>query len=131
MNADNEHLSNFEQRTRTVLDEAVARTDARIRSRLTRARHAALEEAVAPRKAAWRWPTLMPATGAVAAALVLAIVFWGRGTERALPIEGGQAAVEDLDLLADEEALNLVVEGDRAFYEWAVAQSDAGEGAST
>jgi hypothetical protein len=131
MNADNEHTSDFEQRTRAVLEEGVARTDGHIRSRLTRARHAAVEAAVAPKKAAWRWHALMPATGAVAAACVLAIVLWGRGGERALPVEGAQATYEDLDLLADEEALNLMVEGDRAFYEWAVAQADAGEGAST
>jgi hypothetical protein len=131
MSADSESTTELERRMRVVLEESVARTDARVRSRLNRARHAALEEALAPRKSAWRWQTWMPASGAVAAALVLAIVLWGRGPERALPPEGGQAAFEDLELLADDEALNLMVEGDRSFYEWAASQDEAGEGAST
>jgi hypothetical protein len=73
----------------------------------------------------------MPATGAVAAVLVLAIVLWGRSPQHTLPIEGSQAAFEDLDLIADDEALTLMEEGDRSFYEWAVSQDDASEGAST
>jgi hypothetical protein len=32
--------------------------------------------------------------------------------------------VEDMDLLADSEALDLVEQGDGSFYEWAAAQSD-------
>jgi hypothetical protein len=120
----------FEQRTRAVLEESVSRTDAHVRSRLNRARHAALEEAIAPRKKA-RWLSLgvMPATGALAAALVLVVVLSGRGPERMLPTEGTQSTVEDLDLLADEEALNLM-ESDGAFYEWALSQSETGEGAT-
>jgi hypothetical protein len=74
----------------------------------------------------------MPATGgAVAAALVLAVVLWGRHPEHVLPIDGSQTAVEDLDLIADDEALNLMEEGDRSFYEWAVSQDDASEGTSS
>ena len=129
--------SEFEQRMRVVLEESVAHTDARVRSRLNRARHAALEAAAAPprksiwSKGLWRSHGFMPATGAVGAALVLAIVLWGRSPHHALPTEGSQTSFEDLDLIADDEALNLMEEGDRSFYEWAVSQDDAADGAST
>jgi hypothetical protein len=128
---DNKKPDAFEQRTCAVLEESVSRTDAHIRSRLTRARHAALEEALTPRKKA-RWLSLgiMPATGAIAAALLLAMVLWGRGPERAMPGDGTQSTFEVLELLADDEALNLMEEGDGAFYEWAVSQNEMNEGAS-
>jgi hypothetical protein len=132
MNADSGSTSEFERRMRVVLEEGAARTDARVRSRLNRARHAALEAAATPaRKSVWRLRPLMPATGAVAAALVLAIVLWGRSPQHILPTDGSQSSVEDLDLIADDEALNLMEEGDRSFYEWAVSQEDGSEGAST
>jgi hypothetical protein len=139
MNVDNGHtsgqISEVERRMRQVLEESVSRTDARVRSRLNQARHAALEAAVSSagrshNKTFWRLQTLMPATGAVAAALVFAIVLWGRPEHR-LPLEGSQTAVEDIELIADDEALNLMEEGDRSFYEWAVSQDDASEGTST
>jgi hypothetical protein len=125
--SDREQTNAFEQRTRAVLEESVSRTDAHIRSRLNQARHAALEASHAPRRKA-RWFTLgvMPTTGALVAALVLAVVLLGRGPDRILPGEGSQSTFEDLELLADDEALNLMEEGDGAFYEWAVSQNEAG-----
>jgi hypothetical protein len=138
MSADNPQPGEFERRVRVVLEESVAHTDARVRSRLNRARHAALEAAATPArqsiwdKFAWKAQGLMPATGAVAAALVLAIVLWGRNPQHALPMmESAQTSIEDLDLIADDEALTLMEEGDRSFYEWAVSQEDAAEGASS
>lgn len=136
MSVEGEQVSEVEQRMRAVLEAGVLRTDARIRSRLNQARHAALEVAVASagrsqHRTFWRLQTLMPATGAVAAALVLAIVLWGRHPDRVLPMEGAQTPVEDIDLIADDEALSLVEGGDRSFYEWAVAQDDGAEGTST
>jgi len=137
MNLNGEQTSEFERRTRVVLDESVAHTDARIRSRLNRARQAALvaaapPSATYPRKIVWKIHGLMPVTGALAAALVLAVVLGGRYIHHALPVDTGQGnAFEDIDLIADDEALNLMEEGDRSFYEWAVAQDDGTEGTST
>jgi len=132
MSAESGQTGEFERRARVVLEESVAHTDARVRSRLNRARHAALEAAATPqRKPIWKLHGLMPATGAAAAAFVLAIVLWGRSPQHVLPIEGAQASFEDLELIADDEALTLIEEGDRSFYEWAGAQADAAEGAST
>lgn len=123
----------FERNVRAVLEESVARIDARTRSRLNRARHAALEAAAAPRRAWWAPArTLMPVTGAAAAALLVAVVLLVRSPsphpEPPVAMEHPAAVSEDLELLADGEALDLVEEGgdgSGSFYEWAVTQSDA------
>jgi anti-sigma-K factor RskA len=121
-------LTEFERNARRVLEESLARIDARTRSRLNRARHAALEAALArPRRPVWRSFTLMQAAGAAAAALLLAVMLWHHapsGTEPPL-FEGRAPALsaEDMDLLADKDALDLM-EGWDGFYEWAAAQTD-------
>lgn len=121
----------FEQHTRALLEDSVLRIDGRIRSRLNQARHAAVEEA-ARRPSFWRRFHLMPAASAVAAAVLVAFVLWPHSHQGEVA-EGGHATVEDLDLLADGDALDLVSdESDGgAFYEWAVDQTDSNETSST
>ncbi len=122
----------FERRTRAALEDSVLRIDGRIRSRLNQARHAALEEATRARAGFWRRFTLMPAAGAVAAAVMVAFVLWPHSPQLETT-EGGRANVEDMDLLADGDGLDLVSEesdGGGAFYEWAVDQTEAGETSS-
>ena len=46
-------LEEFEARTRALLEESVTRVDARIRSRLNQARHAALAELARSQHAPW------------------------------------------------------------------------------
>ena len=120
----------FEQHTRRVLEDSVTRVDARVRSRLNQARHAALEEIAARRRSFWRNPLIMPASGAVAAAALVAIVLTSQhGHERSLP--GEQSAYEDIELLADNEGLDLIEGWDEgSFYEWAAAQGEDGDGTS-
>jgi hypothetical protein len=119
-----ENLSEFERNARTVLEEGVRRLDARTRSRLNQARHAALEAAQRPR---WRSFTFMPAAGAAVAAALLAAVLWQRHPTSDIPlIEAPHSAVEDLDLLADSEGLDLMEGWDGSFYEWAAAQGENG-----
>ncbi len=134
MSAQGEQLSDFERQSRLVLEESVHRIDSRVRSRLNQARQAALEAAAARRRPAfWRLFTLMPAAGALAAALLVALVLWHRTGQMDLvplpPVESAHPG-EDLDLLADGEALELVQEGDGSgsFYEWAADQSEANSG---
>ena len=124
MSAVNEPLTEFERNARAVLEQSLARIDARTRSRLNQARHAALEVAGARRRAWWRSLTLLPTAGAAAAALlVAAVLLWHRQP-------GGEPAVleaqhvEDMELLADGEALELLDGWDGPFYEWATAQTD-------
>jgi hypothetical protein len=116
----------FERNARAVLTESVLRIDARTRSRLNQARHAALAEAGKPRRSFLRSFTLMPATGAAAAAVLVAVMLWHHQRPGDMPgTEGQRLAVEDMDLLADSEALDLVEQGDGSFYEWAAVQGDA------
>jgi hypothetical protein len=124
MNPVNEPLTDFERNARVLLEESVSRIDGRTRSRLNQARHAALEAAAAPRRA-WRWRsyTLMPAAG-VAAALLVTLVLFNREPSVESPVLEGQHAVEDLDLLADSEGLELMDGWDGPFYEWASTENE-------
>jgi ferric-dicitrate binding protein FerR (iron transport regulator) len=131
--ANNEETNGeFERHARTFLEESVSRIDSRVRSRLNQARHAALEEA-SRRPSLWRRFSLMPAASAVAAAALVAFVLWPHAHQGdSIVGENGHVA-EDLELLADSDALDLVSdESDGgAFYEWAVDQSDSGEPGTT
>jgi len=133
MTADNEDFDAFEKRTRELLEESVARIDGRIRSRLNQARHAAAQELERPaRRPFWRSFALAPAAGVVAAVL-LAVVLWAPRPGQMLPLAevGSSAAVEDLDLVADGDTFDLIEQEDGGFYEWAVAQADAGQEATS
>jgi hypothetical protein len=114
----------FEKRTREVLDESAARLDGRTLSRLTQARHAALDQLQRPSRHWWR--SYVPA-GAAAAVAVLAVVLWsgnpGVDTGPAGPTAN---PVEDIDLLADADAPDFVDGGeDPEFYEWAVGEVES------
>ncbi|HXB17776.1 MAG TPA: hypothetical protein VNV40_02970 [Steroidobacteraceae bacterium] len=127
MSLGGESLTEFERNARVVLEESVRRIDARTRSRLNQARHAALA-AGGRRRAWWSSFTLMPAAGAIAAALLVAVVLWHRepaGTQP-LALDGQHPAVEDMELLTDNDSIDLIEGWDGSFYEWAAAQSDAG-----
>jgi hypothetical protein len=118
-----EEPSEFEKRTRAVLEESVSRVDGRIRSRLNQGRHAALDAVPNGRRTFFgNW---VPLTGAVAAALLVAIVLWTRTPDPTLPVvaDSPQVTFDDLDLLADADALDLIEEDDDAFLEWAAGQA--------
>ena len=119
----NEPLTEFERNARVLLEQSLSRIDGRTRSRLNQARQAALEAAGARRTAWWRSLTLMPTVGAAAAALLVAVVLWHRQPAGEPPVLEAQHA-EDMDLLADSEALELLDGWDGPFYEWATAQND-------
>ena len=63
MSPADEPLTPFERNARAVLTESVLRVDARTRSRLNQARHAALAAAGTPRRSFLRSFTMMPAAG--------------------------------------------------------------------
>ncbi len=117
--------SRLEQHAGMVLQESLAHVDARVRSRLNRARQAAVAAAAAPAAPLWRRFGLMPVTGALAAALLVALVLLGNQPRHMLPGgENAQPSIEVLDMLADEDGVNLVEDDDHGFYEWAAAQAD-------
>jgi len=108
----------FEKRTRTLLEESSGRLDGRTLSRLTQARHAALDQLRKPARAPW-WRWSVPA-GAAAAA-VLAVVIWvGR------PPIVDPKSVDDFELLTDADAPDFVDDGeDVEFYEWAAGEMES------
>jgi anti-sigma-K factor RskA len=133
MSAQGEQPTDFERQSRLVLEESLSRVDGRVRSRLNQARQAAVEAAARRRRPVfWRFFTLVPTAGAVAAALLVAAPLWHREGPAELPvaIAGSTHPGEDLELLADGEALDLVQDGDGSgsFYEWAAEQSEASPG---
>jgi hypothetical protein len=127
-----EEMTDFERHARTLLEDGVLRIDGRIRSRLNQARHAAVEEA-ARRPSFWRRFHLMPAASAVAAAVLVAFVLWPHSRQGESILTEGTHTAEDLDLLADADALDLVSEetDGGAFYEWAADQGDSNEPSTT
>lgn len=124
----------LEQRLRALLEERAQQASGRVRSHLTRARHAAVAQMSTggARGRASRGRRLwVPATGVVAAAAVLALVARLHQPQTAPQAPATNAiASGDLDLLTDHDGLTLVEGGDGEFYEWAVyeAQAEPGQG---
>jgi hypothetical protein len=128
-----DQLTDFERLSRQALEESVLRIDGRVRSRLNQARQAAVDAASERRRPLFsRFFTLVPTAGAAAAALLVAMVLWHRAPQLELPPVGEGQKVEDLDLLADGDALDLIQDGDGSgsFYEWAADQTEASGGES-
>jgi negative regulator of sigma E activity len=114
----------LEERSRALFLDSVERIDMRTRSRLTQARHAALEAAERARPRAWfmRMPVLTSAAG-VAAAMVLGVSLWVHAPvvhQGATPAETSN--FEDLDIVAssDNSQDNVeMLQDDLDFYAWA------------
>ena len=116
----------FARRTQELLERSAQQLPGRIRTRLSRARHAALDEhreLAARRPAPWtRW---LPAGAAAVAVLAVLIAQAPRvGPELARGNAGGS---EDFEMLADSGAFALAQdelsqdgEVDYEFYDWAV-----------
>jgi len=133
MSSRDDNLTDFERRTRAVLEASLTRVDARVRSRLNQARQGALREAQRRRLAGWWNPfSLMPTVGAVATALLVVFMLWYHPSTAELPApnDAVRSNVEDLDLLADGEGFDLI-QNDGSFYEWAMNQADGSETAGT
>ena len=112
----------FEKRTRALLEESSGRLDGRTLSRLTQARHAALDQQRKPARAPW-WRWSVPA-GAAAAA-VLAVVIWV-GHPPAVEGPVSLKSVDDFELLTDADAPDFVDDGeDVEFYEWASGEMES------
>lgn len=122
MNTDT-NTRDIEARARELFDDSVERIDGATRSRLSRARHAALAELERP---GFRPGTWLPA-GALAVALTLAVTLWiGPGPAVRSPPAFAPAPAEDFELLAAGEDLDMLGE-EAEFYAWAAT---AGNGAS-
>jgi hypothetical protein len=114
-------IGEFEKRTRALLEDSASRLDGRTQSRLTRARHAALDRLERPR-AGWRmW---VPA-GAAAAVALIAVLMWRPETRMVPTTAQVESPAEDLELLSDAEAPDFADAGeDLEFYEWAAGEME-------
>jgi hypothetical protein len=110
----------FERRAAELLRESADSLDAATRSRLTQARHAALEN-ISARPAWLNFKVLAPG-GAVAAVAVVAMVLWSGAVHRSAGESGG--AFDDIELLADADAYDISQETDLDFIEWAAAMGE-------
>ena len=126
--------SGLEVRSRQVLEAGLSRIDARTRSRLNQARQAAVAEAAKGSALSWLHrafsrQALMPA-GAVAAAALAAVFVFGSGHHLMQSgTDSPSSALDVLDLVTDDDAMNLMEDNDSSFYEWAAAEGDtSGQG---
>jgi hypothetical protein len=114
-----ERERNLERRAKQVFDDSVARIDAAARSRLTQARHRALQE-LEPARSRLRW-WLAPAGALAAAALAAVVMVYGGGPA---PDAGLQAtALDDLEILLGDEDLEMLDE-EIEFYAWLEEQPE-------
>jgi hypothetical protein len=134
MNGDQDRDSHFERRVRALLDDSAGSVSGQVRSRLTRARHSAIEEAERTRTSFWRQFVsssrgFLPAGTVAAAVLVAMLLLSDRIGRMSTPGQPQPSTFEEIELLADAEVLELLQEADGEFYEWAAEQSEA-EGSS-
>jgi hypothetical protein len=123
-----ERWTENERRARTLFDASVDGLDAATRSRLNRARQAAVAEAEQARRSPWRaW---LPAAAAASVAL-LAVVLWrtpGSGLEPSARAPGPAPAAEVVEMLATGEEFAVAAD-DPEFYTWLAAHGLPANGA--
>jgi hypothetical protein len=117
---DEQDLTDFERRAQTLLREGANQLDGATRSRLTQARAAAMAQRES--RSGWLNLRTLAPVGAVAAGLLIAVLFLGQPGSRQVNPAGG-SALDDLDLLADADAYELGQESDLEFVEWAAAEA--------
>jgi hypothetical protein len=112
MSSDDDKQQGFERRSRELLSESSEQLDAHIRSKLTQARFAAVEEA-RKRRGLGTWRIWMPLGGLTAAAL--AVLIWN-GALQDPQVTQAQNPLDDLDIIAADENLEMMEEVE--FYAW-------------
>lgn len=114
-------MTDFENRTRQVLEDSASRLDGRTRSRLTQARHAALAQLEKPARQWWR--SYAPAGAAAAAAVLVVMIYVRPGAVVEPRVVTSASPVEDMEILADSDAPLFTEDGDDVeFYEWAAGE---------
>ncbi len=113
----------IEERARAALRESVERLDARTLSKLTQARHTAMAQL--QRSRVQRMRRFMLPAGSVAAAALVTVVMWTGYTPSGTR-PGAELAVDDVELVANEENLDLLQELE--FYSWVGSEAAANSG---
>jgi hypothetical protein len=121
--SNDERWTETERRARELFDASVDGLDGETRSRLNRARHAALAEVEHARRSPWR--SWVP-TAAAASVAMLAVVLWrmpGDSTDRSAASAEGTPAAEVVELLATSEGIDVASE-DPEFYAWLATRDE-------
>jgi hypothetical protein len=129
----------LERRSRSVFHDSVENVDFATRSRLTRARHAALEAVAGatPRQRFVRMPAWKPIAG-VAAAALLGVALWYGPLSGTLSANHGvtndsQNNLDDLDIVASSDPGSVdaidMLQDDLDFYDFADKAANAGPAA--
>ncbi|MGA2841000.1 MAG: hypothetical protein ABSG18_12600 [Steroidobacteraceae bacterium] len=136
----NEHTqdaarSALELRSRELFEGSVEGLDMRVRSRLTQARHAALDAAAAARRRPWFFQMRVwtPAAGVTAAVLLGTALWFGSPAGNHAMTAADQSSLEDLDMVAstDEgsgDAMEML-QNDLDFYDFADKAANSGPAA--
>ena len=132
---DDKSRESFEERSRALFHDSVEGLDFALRSRLTQARHAAVE-AASTRRRPWffRLGVWTPTAGVTAAA-VLGVFLWVGSPlgQHAVTVADGQPNLEDLDIVASSEgsgdAMDML-QDDIEFYDWADKAANSGSATS-
>jgi len=126
----------FEEHAKALFDDSVAGLDYALRSRLTQARHAAIEAASASRRRPWfaRLGMWTPAAGVTAAAVLGAFLWLGSPLgQHAVTLANDQSNLEDLEIVASSDegsgdTLDML-QDDIEFYDWADKTANSGPAA--
>jgi hypothetical protein len=127
-------LDSFEERSRVLFNDSVDGLDFAVRSRLTQARHAAIEAATARRRPWFSRVGVLAPAGMTAAAVLGAVLWLGSplGQHAATVAADGQSNLEDLEIVASSDeggdAMDML-QDDIEFYDW--ADKAAGSGPAT
>ena len=121
--SNDERWTETERRARELFDASVDGLDGETRSRLNRARHAALAEVEHARRSPWR--SWVPAAAAASVAM-LAVVLWrmpGDSMDRSAASAEGTPAAAVVELLATSEGIDVASE-DPEFYAWLATRDE-------
>jgi hypothetical protein len=119
-----EEKTALERRAKALFDEGVDGLDARTRSRLTQARHAAVA-ALAQQREPFMRRWWLPTAGLATAALVAFIVVFNLNPANEQQLAAASLAVEDMDILSGAENIELLE--DMEFYAWLESEADRSE----
>jgi hypothetical protein len=133
---DDKSRQSFEERSRALFHDSVEGLDFSLCSRLTQARHAAVE-AASTRRRPWffRLGVWTPTAGVTAAA-VLGVFLWVGSPlgQHAVTVADGQPNLEDLDIVASSEGPGDtmdMLQDDIDFYDWADKAANSGSSTSS
>ncbi len=123
----------FEERTRALFHNSVEGLDFATRSRLTQARHGALE-ALRARRPAWIHRGFWTPAGVTGAAVLGAFLWLGSPlTRQVATVADGLSNFDDLEILAstDEGSADAIdmLQDDIEFYDWAERTANPGPSA--